>query len=246
MCRVPEVSRLAFPPAVRTLAGLWAGLVDLVTSLALLGLGVAAWAPSQDLPWTPLRLGEPLSWATDLKFAAALRDPQRCRAVLREGGVSFSEAPSRRDGDCTVRNALRPGGGAVPLSPAAPVMTCAEALGYAFWTRHVVQPAAREHLGREVARIDHYGTYACRDIRGGHMMSQHASANALDVAGFRLQGGARVSVRGDFRRDDRRGRFLRQSRDGACRWFRAVLSPDYDAAHADHLHLDQGFWGKCQ
>jgi len=238
--------RISFPPLVRGLARLWAGSVELLTGLTLLGLGVAAWAPSQDLPWTPLRLGEPLSWATDLKFAAAARDPLRCRAVLRAGGVGFSEASPRRDGDCVVSNALRLGGGVIPLSPAAPVMSCAEALGYAFWTRHAVQPAAREHLGREVARIDHYGTYACRNIRGGHMMSQHAAANALDVAGFRLQDGARVSVRGDFRRDDPRGRFLRQGRDGACRWFRAVLSPDYDAAHADHLHLGQGVWGKCQ
>nr|WP_328730168.1 extensin family protein [Falsiroseomonas algicola] len=29
-------------------------------------------------------------------------------------------------------------------------------------------------------------------------------------------------------------------RDGACRWFRAVLSPDYNAAHADHFHFDMG------
>jgi hypothetical protein len=109
-----------------------------------------------------------------------------------------------------------------------------------------VQPAALRHLGREVARIEHFGTYACRNIRGGHMLSQHASANALDVAGFRLRNGPHVTVLKDFRRDDARGRFLRQSRDGACRWFRTVLSPDYNAAHADHLHLDQGFWGKCQ
>jgi hypothetical protein len=193
-----------------------------------------------------LRLDDPLSWTTDFKFAAAVGDPQRCREILQEGGIAFSDAPERRDGDCVVRNALRLGAGGVPLSPAAPVMRCGEALGYAFWMRHAVQPAAREQFGREVARVDHFGTYACRNIRGGHMLSQHASANALDVAGFRLRDGRQISVRRDFHRDDPRGRFLRQSRDGACRWFRAVLSPDYNAAHADHLHLDQGYWGKCR
>ena len=30
----------------------------------------------------------------------------------------------------------------------------------------------------------------------------------------------------------------KQSRDGACRVFSTVLSPDYNAAHRDHLHLD--------
>jgi hypothetical protein len=40
-------------------------------------------------------------------------------------------------------------------------------------------------------------------------------------------------------------------RDGACRLFATTLSPDYNAAHADHLHLDQanrgaGGWRACR
>jgi hypothetical protein len=33
-------------------------------------------------------------------------------------------------------------------------------------------------------------------------------------------------------------RFLRRIRDDACRIFGTVLSPDYNAVHADHLHLE--------
>ncbi|MFN3798647.1 MAG: extensin family protein, partial [Sphingobium yanoikuyae] len=33
--------------------------------------------------------------------------------------------------------------------------------------------------------------------------------------------------------------FLRDVRDGACGLFSTVLSPDYNAAHRDHFHLDQ-------
>ena len=36
------------------------------------------------------------------------------------------------------------------------------------------------------------------------------------------------------------------ARDAACEVFGTVLSPDYNAAHADHLHFDQaarGFGG---
>ena len=43
--------------------------------------------------------------------------------------------------------------------------------------------------------------------------------------------------------------FLHRLRDGACRVFGTVLSPDYNAAHSDHLHLDQaarGFGGVCR
>ncbi len=40
--------------------------------------------------------------------------------------------------------------------------------------------------------------------------------------------------------------FLREARDGACRYFNATLSPDYNAAHRDHLHLDQGRFRMCR
>ena len=43
--------------------------------------------------------------------------------------------------------------------------------------------------------------------------------------------------------------FLRRARDEACEVFGTVLSPDYNAAHADHLHFDQaarGFGSVCQ
>ena len=40
--------------------------------------------------------------------------------------------------------------------------------------------------------------------------------------------------------------FLREVRDGACRWFRAVLGPEYNAEHRDHFHLDRGMWNACR
>lgn len=63
-------------------------------------------------------------------------------------------------------------------------------------------------------------------------------ADAIDVSGFRLADGTRIAVARDWR-DDHRGAFLRDIRDGACKLFATILSPDYNAAHADHLHLDQ-------
>ena len=53
------------------------------------------------------------------------------------------------------------------------------------------------------------------------------------------------------RGDPAERRFLRRVRDGACGLFATVLSPDYNAAHRDHLHLDQadrgmGGWRSCR
>jgi hypothetical protein len=127
-------------------------------------------------------------------------------------------------------------------------MTCPAALAYAFWERHTVQPAAIATLGRGVTAIEHYGTYACRNLysRAGGRPSEHAFANALDVAAFRLSDGRRVSVAADFHDETPGGLFLRGVRDGACDWFRATLGPDYNAAHADHLHLDYGRYSICR
>ena len=127
-------------------------------------------------------------------------------------------------------------------------MACPLALEYALWERQVVRPAARELLASEVARVEHLGTYACRRIygRATGSPSAHARAAALDVAAFLLEDGRRVSVLHDWNGEDARAAFLRRVRDGGCRVFRGTLSPDYNAAHADHLHLDDGRFSVCR
>lgn len=242
--KVPASAYGSQPAILATAAGL---ILDLAIPALLLGVAVARWAPPEDLPWTPLRLDQPLGLATHFKFARAADDPRRCRLILSEGGVAFTEHPDRVAGACATRNTIRPGG-PTPLAPAAPVMTCPQALAYAFWVRHAVQPAARAELGTPIARVEHYGTYACRNVygRATGMKSQHAYANALDVAAFRTAKGERVSVLQHFHDEGAKGRFLRRARDGACPWFRAVLSPDYNDAHRDHLHLDRGRFGACR
>lgn len=120
-------------------------------------------------------------------------------------------------------------------------MTCQTMLGYELWLRHVVQPLAGEILGTSVVRIEHLGTYNCRRIKGGRQggWSEHATGNAVDIAAFVLADGQRISVLDHWDGEDRRARFLHRVRSGACGSFATVLSPDYNAAHADHLHLDQ-------
>jgi hypothetical protein len=230
-------------------AGLWSTLLDLAVLLLLTALALDRFVPPQHLPWKPLRLSDPIGAATFAKVLSAGADPAACRRVLREGGLRFSEAPDRTSGEfCEIRDAVRLTGGMTPLSPAAPTMTCRLALGAALWDRQVLQPAARAELGSGVARIEHYGTYACRRQYGAASgrPSEHARANAFDVAGVRLEDGRRITVASDYRDEAAEGRFLRRVREGACGTVKVVLGPDYNAAHRDHFHFDQGPFRTCR
>lgn len=235
-------------PETVALGGLWASLLDLALVVIALAFAVNAYAPPQDLPWKPLRLEDPPGLATAAKLRTAAADPALCREVLTEGGVDFADQPDRRDGDCPLTDTLRLEGGVTPLSPAGPVMTCPLALGYAFWDRHVLRPGAEASAEAQVARVEHYGVFACRNIYGRAQgrRSEHAAANALDVSAIVLTDGRSFSVQSDFRDADEGGVLLRAARTGACDYFSAVLSPDYNQAHADHLHLDLGPYRVCR
>ena len=111
-----------------------------------------------------------------------------------------------------------------------------------------MQPLARRLLGAPVVRIDHFGSFACRTIGGeaGGRRSEHARANAFDVAGFVLANGRAVRVARDWNAAGPPGRFLREVHAGACRFWNVVLGPDYNAAHRDHVHLDRGAFRACR
>ena len=171
-----------------------------------------------------------------------------CRAALAADGVSWQESPDRPpQGFCQIQDAVVITGGAARLEPLGAVMTCKEALAFAVWERQVVQPQALRLLGAKVVSIQHYGAFSCRRMYAGQdtSVSEHASADALDVAGFTLADGRRISVAGDWRDPGPKGAFLHAARDGGCGMFSVVLSPDYNAAHQNHLHLDMGASGVC-
>jgi hypothetical protein len=206
----------------------------------------------EDAPWTPLDLGRPIGLFTGRKLAALGGEGARCRALLNVAGVRFAALPPHRDGpQCGYDDVVRlwPGGSrAIAYRPDDPGTSCPVAAALAVWEWQVVQPAARRHFGRTVASIDHFGSYSCRRMYGrdSGRWSEHSTANALDIAAFRLSDGRRISVAGDWLDAGAKGAFLHEVRDGACRLFATVLSPDYNRAHHDHFHLDEaerGQWG---
>jgi len=232
---------------VRRIAGLlvWGGIA--------LALMFVAWASlrdrPQDLPWTPLDLGRPIGMFTGRKLTALTEDFPACRALLDRAGVRYTALPPRSgEGQCGYADGVRfTAGGSrrIDFTPAGLGVACPVAAALAAWEWHVVQPAAERLLGARVTRIEHFGSYSCRRLYGRDAgnWSEHATADAVDIAGFRLSDGRRISVVGDWQGDDAKARFLRQVRDGACDLFATTLSPDYNAAHRDHLHLDQAARG---
>jgi hypothetical protein len=127
-------------------------------------------------------------------------------------------------------------------------LSCRSAVALALWEHHVVHPAALAHFSERVFRVEHFGSYACRNVYGrtDATLSRHATADALDVAGFVLASGRRISVERDWGSGDSDGQFLRDLRDGACRVFDSVLGPEYNAAHRNHFHLDRGGYRMCR
>lgn len=246
--RPPHSPHVAHHARLQTLIAQAVGFVLLWLLVGLMAFVADRTIAPQHLPWKPLSVIDPVGAATKAKAARAGADPAACRAILAKGGLEFREAPEETSGDfCAVRDAVLIRSGMAPLRPADAPMTCKEALAVSIWERQIVQPAAYEHLGQGVVAVNNYGSYACRRIYGQPEgpVSEHASANALDVSGFRLADGTDVSVERDWSDPGPKGQFLRAVRDGACRVFLTTLSPDYNAAHANHLHLDMGGWPKC-
>lgn len=78
----------------------------------------------------------------------------------------------------------------------APTISCRMLVPLKQWIAKGLQPQAARQLDSRVTRIDVMSSYSCRTRYGrkGAKMSEHAFANALDIGGFRLADGRRVSV----------------------------------------------------
>ncbi|WP_181703977.1 extensin family protein [Chthonobacter albigriseus] len=130
--------------------------------------------------------------------------------------------------------------GTVRIGSRSQVMSCPMTAALESWTQTVVMPAALARYGMPVVEIKSMGTYNCRsrnNIRGARL-SEHAFANAFDVAGFVLADGRTVSIKKGWRGDETDRAFLREVHAGACGPFTTVLGPGSDGKHEDHLHLD--------
>jgi hypothetical protein len=199
-------------------------------------------------PWAPLRIAAEPNLLTRYKLSRLSGDSQLCHQILATADLSYRRLPDRQTGrDCGIYDAVSIERTTALVSQPFS-LTCRAAVSLAMWERHVVQPAAQKYFSSPVERLEHFGSYSCRNVygRAEGTRSRHATAEALDVAGFVLASGPRIRVLRDWPQDSPESRFLHDVRTGACEFFDAVLSPDYNAAHRDHLHLDRGPYRTCR
>lgn len=222
--------------------------------LAIIGLAafvaVDRTVPRQHLAWRSLDIEAPTGFATNAQMLRLSLAPSKTCMKLADQALTFSSTQADpKDGKdvCGWTIARDVLGSDHGLLSRQTVMQCPLAVGTYIWIREI-DGLARKHLGSPLKTIHHYGSYACRRQNGNssNEWSEHAFANAWDIAGFELEDGSRISVLDHWSKGNRKQRkFLRGVRDEACKIFRVTLGPDYNAAHKNHFHVDMGPWGSC-
>jgi hypothetical protein len=218
----------------RTVLGrlLLAGLLGLAAfSLRLLPV------PNALNPFMPLNVRDEPNWLTGYKLDRLQRDVPQCLAALGGSPLSFSQVPDERTGEgCGFTNAVDVLRSSTSFSSGFKA-SCPLAVGWALFELHVLQQAARKHMRQEVVRVDHFGTYACRNLyhQVSGRRSEHATANAIDIAGVVLADGTTISVLSDWNGAPHQAAFLRALRDGACLQSKLLVGP---YAALDELHFD--------
>jgi hypothetical protein len=178
------------------------------------------------------------------RVPAPAPDARQCLVELDRLGVRWEPAPiDAAVSACTVANPVRVSAAGAEWNQPG-IVACRFAVSLDSFTRESIEPLAREYFGLGVNVVEHFGTYACRTTSGGHD-SLHAVGEAIDIAGFELADGTRITVAHDWYRADAYGQFLRAVARAACGRFSLVLSPDSDRDHDNHIHIDAGPYHHC-
>ena len=189
-------------------------------------------------PLPPERPAE-LSGEAALALKVAAPDDTACRVRLKRLGAAFEPLPAIVNGQCGTPLPLKLTGLTDVALPQPATLTCAAAEALARWTTEV-QVAAERELKQPLAGIAIGTSYECRgqnhDVEA--KLSEHAFANGVDVMSFTFAGRPAIAV-GAMADGSAEGRFLDAARSRACGFFRTVLGPGSNAAHANHFHLDE-------
>jgi hypothetical protein len=172
-----------------------------------------------------------------------------CLADLSRAGAQYQQLPDRNfSPGCSATGAVKLLAVGIPVTNLGAVK-CGLAVPFTVWVQTAVQQSARAWLDSPVAKIESFGSYACRPVNNqmGNKMSEHARANAVDISAFVLASGRRITVKDDWNGPDANARnFLRALHQSACRRFRVVLGPNANAFHHDHFHFDMGPGPYCR
>ncbi|MCA1771808.1 MAG: extensin family protein [Halomonas sp.] len=186
--------------------------------LALVALGVALQKgvieiPRHWSPWAPLYVDDPITPITSLKLRRLENDRDGCLAALDsvpDDALRYSPLADYTPVEsCPLENVVRLEASGVAFNRSF-VASCPLALAWVMFERHALQPSAEDILDTRVRQVDHVGSFACRNVYGRESgrRSEHATAEALDVTGFRLANGERITLLDDWGNDGPAGEFL--------------------------------------
>ena len=149
---------------------------------------------------------------------------EACFAELKNRGIEYKHIGKMGKDICIIDDAVRIRNFENTTLSGAITVNCQTALNTAKWFEEI-----------KAKDVGHIGTYACRKIAGSPVWSQHSFGNAIDITSIN---GA--SIKDDWSNDDDKGKYLRAAAEKACNYFSNVLTPEYNKAHEDHFHLDNG------
>ncbi|RZA16735.1 MAG: extensin family protein [Proteobacteria bacterium] len=225
----------------------------LAAMIALLLVGVGWFIrnensfPPNSLPWKPVALDAPPDWIAHWQMNQLKGDREQCRAALATASqLRFEPLKDRAIGDrCGFDNVVRADASPVVFTPRVTATCSLQAALY--WYQNQLAPHAETHMKARLVRVTQFGTFSCRNVNNEQdgRRSEHASANAIDIATFHFANGRSVSVLRDYGKDTAAGRFLAAARQEACGVFNTVLGPEYNRLHANHFHLDMGRYRIC-
>lgn len=134
-------------------------------------------------------------WSNE-EISAAINE---CGMMLAGTGAVYKLLDPVREGHCgapapvelSIIGNITP----VKIHPPAKI-TCGLAATLGAWMDFFVQPAARKILNTNVTQIRNVASYVCRNRYGSaeKPLSEHALANALDVAALQIEGGEWITV----------------------------------------------------
>ncbi|MCB1521516.1 MAG: extensin family protein [Hyphomicrobiaceae bacterium] len=148
----------------------------------------SAAVPSQDKP--------PEEWSAE----EIATQSAECDSLLASVEAEALLEPPLRVGQCgtpvPIRLSQIGSGDGVVLKPAA-LLNCRMVSRLYNWLETIAQPAANTHFKSRIVRLGNASAYICRNRYNdpAAKISEHAFANAIDIAAFELADGRRIDVK---------------------------------------------------